>query len=753
MNDNFSPMDIPKAFDNKKTEKPIFELWEQSGYFTPESIKNRNKGKSKKPFVMTLPPPNANGSLHLGHVSGYTYQDLMGRYYRMNGRPTLLLPGKDHAGIQTEVLFDKVLEKKGLKKREIGREKFYEMCYEFCMENSQTARQQEKNIGLSADYAREKFTLDPELSSVIMETFEKMFKEGLIYRGKRIINWCTKDQTSLANIDTEKIEEESFLYHINYKLKDKEGYITVATTRPETMFGDTAVAVNPKDKKYSKLIGSMCVIPIVNKEIPIIADQRIDKSFGTGAVKVTPAHSEVDYEISKDHDLPIVTVINRYGKMIEGLTDKYAGMNINLCREQLVKDLENLGSITKKEAYTHTVSICERCKGKIEPMLQRQWFIDVSKIKGAAVKAVTDKQTKIIPKSQEKLYLRWMDNLEDWNISRQLWWGHRIPVWYCESKEYCDQIAEGDIKPTKDKCGNIFVSIDNKPEICPNCHNKNLEQETDVLDTWFSSGHWPFSTLGGVNGKDYNEFYPTNVMETGFDILFFWIARMMLIGTYRTNKAPFETVYLHGLVTDKEGKKMSKSRGNGVDPHEMIEKYGADAVRFSFVHSNSPAQNYRIYEEKIDSFRKFVNKVWNGSRFAMFQFSSLSEEEKNKVCDLSIESIKSERIKELEAWCKQQTKNIEDKKFGIAAVNIYDFWWHTFCDKFIEDIKNELKANEENKELVINLLAELLKLLKTQLKVMHPFIPFVTEEIWQTLGKMGLLHNEEEFLMIANWPE
>jgi len=746
---------LPKNFLSKDIEHRIYKLWEDSGYFKPE---NHPAVVNEKPFVMTLPPPNANGSLHLGHASGYTNQDLMGRFYRMKGRRVLLLPGKDHAGIQTEVLFTKLLEKKGIKKRELGREKFYEETYAFCIENSEIARGQEKSMGLSADYSREKFTLDPELTKVVMETFRLLLEEGIVYRGKRIINWCVKDQTSLANIDTEMVEENGFLYDIKYPIVDKDGnktkdFITVSTTRPETMFGDTAVAVNPDDERYADLVNKnmRCEIPFTGRNIPFVADHHIDKEFGSGAVKVTPAHSEVDYEIKKNHDLQVIEVIDNYGKMFgEFVPEKYRGMKVEECRRILVEDLESEGLLAKKVEYAHSVPVCERCKGKIEPLLQWQWFVDVSKLKGKAIEAVENGDTVIHPKSQAKEYLRWMNNLEDWCISRQLWWGHQIPVWYCGGKKLADSLQEGNtVTEGESGCGHFFYSLE-KPTKCPKCGGTHLEQETDVFDTWFSSGQWPMSTMGGSGAKDFEQFYPTTVMETAKDILFFWVARMMMLCTYRTGIVPFKHVYLHGLVTDREGKKMSKSRGNGIEPKEMIEKYGADALRFSFLYGNAPAKSYKIYDEKVKSFRNFVNKIWNGARFALMQFETLSDEEKSEVLSLSESDMNTERLNVLEAEGKKITEYIEKYKFGLAASSIYEFWWHTFCDVDIEAIKQQIvEGTVERKR---ELRAELLKMLKIQLKLLHPFVPFVTEEIWQQMKKYDLVSVGEDMLMVARWP-
>ena len=775
-NQNTNQNSIPKSYDPKVVEEKIYKMWENSGYFNPDKMieEYEKRGeKSPKPFVIPLPPPNANDNLHLGHVSGYTYQDIMGRYNRMLGRPTLLLPGKDHAGIQTEVVFEKLLAKKKIKKRELGREEFYKQCYEFCMMNAENARGQEKKIGLSADYSREKFTLDPELSEIVMETFEKMFSEGLIYRGSRIINWCVRCQTALADIDTEHTDKEGVFANFKYPIKDSDQFIEVATTRPETMLGDTGIAVDPKDERYKDLVGKMCIVPFVNREIPIVADYRVDMEFGTGAVKVTPAHSPIDYEIGKDHDLEEISVINRYGKMTEEAGEKYAGMKIKECREQLLIDLEEENLLVKIEPYMHAVTTCERCKRDIEPLIQLQWFVDVQKIKQPAIDAVEEGKTKIYPKSKEKVYLHWMKNLKDWCISRQLWWGHRIPVWYCGGRDLHDELiadpgadfppvegrchpepVEGGQRGVGEGCGHAFFHYGGETlEKCPECGGTNLEQDPDVFDTWFSSGQWPFSTLGGENGDDYEKFYPGDVLETGGDILTFWVARMMLLGTYRTGEPPFHSVYLHGLVTDKHGQKMSKSKGNGIDPTEMREKYGTDALRYSFVFGNAPGQNYRLYEEKINSFKKFINKIWNGSRFAMMQFENLSEAERKEVAKQAESLSGTKWIDTLETQASETTRLLNEYRFGIAAEELYNYWWHTFCDKTIEEIKSAINELPEGDEKRKGLLAELLKMLVTQLKLLHPFIPFVTEEIWQILKSMNLIAEDTDMLMISKWPK
>lgn len=763
-NQNTNQNSIPKSYDPKVVEKKIYKMWEDSGYFNPDKMIEDYEKRGEKvpqPFVIPLPPPNANDNLHLGHVSGYTYQDIMGRYNRMLGRPTLLLPGKDHAGIQTEVVFEKQLAKKKIKKRELGREEFYKQCYEFCMMNAGNARNQEKKIGLSADYSREKFTLDPDLTDIVMETFEKMFNEGLIYRGSRVINWCVRCQTALANIDTEHTEKEGILAHIKYPIKDTDEFIEVATTRPETMLGDTAVAVNPKDEKYKDLIGKTCIIPFVNREVPIIADYRIDMEFGTGAVKVTPAHSPIDYEIGKDHNLEEITVIDKYGRMTNEAGEKYAGMKVKACREQLLKDLEKEGLLVRVESYHHAVTTCERCGSEIEPLIQMQWFVNVQKIKQGAIDAVKKEQTKIYPKTEEKVYSNWMENLNDWCISRQLWWGHQIPIWYCGGRDLHDELIDNP-EATGAGCGNAFYHYGKeKPVKCPQCGGTHLEQDPDVFDTWFSSAQWPYTTLGGLEGEDYKKFYPTDVLATGRDILFFWVARMMMMGIYKTGKPPFHSVYLYGLVTDKHGQKMSKSKGNGIDPTEMIEKYGTDALRYSFVFGNSPGQSYRLYEEKINGFKKFINKIWNGSRFALMQFENLSKDKRQQIAKQAVTIKGTERLDSLNNYIIETTRLLDEFRFGIAAEELYNFWWHIFCDKYIEEIKSAINDlgghteldSESREKKNLKLLAELLRLLITQLKLLHPFIPFVTEEIWQILKSMNLIAEDVDMLMISTWPK
>lgn len=752
MNKSNIQSSIPKTYDSKKVEERIYKLWEESGYLNPDKMieEYKKKGiKPPKPFVIPLPPPNANANLHLGHISGSTYEDLIGRYHRMLGQPTLLLPGKDHAGIQTEVVFEKHLAKKGIKKRDLGREEFFKQCYEFSMMNAEIARRQEKKVGLSADYTREKFTLDPDLTKIVMETFEKMFNEGLIYRGSRIINWCVRCQTALSDIDTEHEEKKGIMARIKYPIKDSDEFIEVATTRPETMLGDTAVAVDPNDKQYKALVGKTCIVPIINREVPIIADFRVDMEFGTGAVKVTPAHSPIDYEIGKNHNLEEITVIDKYGRMTAAAGEKYVGMKVKECREELLKDLENEGFLASVEPYSHAITTCERCRGEIEPLIQKQWFIAIDKIKQPAIDAVAQNKTKIYPKSKEKVYMHWMENLKDWCISRQLWWGHQIPVWYCGGRDLYDELMENPDAQGYG-CGYAFVKYDGKPDKCPRCGREKLEQDPDVFDTWFSSGQWPYSTLGGPEGEDFKKFYPADVLETGGDILFFWVARMMLLGIYRTGKPPFHTVYLHGLVTDREGQKMSKSRGNAIDPHEMMERYGTDALRYSYVFGNAPGRNYRLYEEKIKGFRNFINKIWNGSRFTIMQFENLTKLERAEIAKLSLETTPTPRTKSLQKYTINTTRLIDEFKFGIAAEELYDFWWHTFCDRYIEEIKDSIQTIKGKHRF---LLAELLHLLITQLKLLHPFVPFITEEIWQILKEMNLIAEDAEMIMISKWPE
>lgn len=745
--------EISKTFDSNEKELQIYSLWEESGYSNPDNMEEYLKTKGidiKNTFTITLPPPNANGNLHLGHVCGYSFHDVMGRYMRMTGHPTLLLPGKDHAGIQTESVFSKVLENEGKDKREMGRDAFYKATYEFCLQNVENAREQEKRIGLSADYSREFFTLDPRLTKIVYQTFYKMFEDGLVYRDKRIINQCPSCKTALADVDTEHEERRGIFAYITYpfvneddrklakELLGTEG-LTVATTRPETMLGDTAVAVNPDDDRYKSFIGKNVLLPIANREIPIIAVEDVDMELGTGALKVTPAHSPIDFEIGKKNDLPIVNVIDEEGKMEGDIPERFKGMNTIDCSKALCKELDGLGLLIKIENIKHDVSICERCKTPIEPIISNQWYLNVEPLAKRALEEIKKGYTGVIPTGQQKALEHFYENIQPWCISRQLWWGQRIPVWYSGGKKLYDWRLENpqkDISEYEKDTGNILNGTGQifLGEDMPESKNGEIwEQEEDVFDTWFSSGQWPFSTLGGPDGEDFSKYYPTQMMIHARDILFWWSARMIMMGLYRTDKVPFSKVFLTGMILASDGSKMSKSKGNGIEPKEVFEKYGADALRLWYYSDALPGSNAPLREEKIKGNRNFVNKVWNASRFILM---NIDDSELEEIASSKIST--GQRINENTEHIKKVMNYIERYQFNLGAESIREFFWHTFCDRWIEEIKTEIKDAEVGSKERIEKLAELLYLLKENLKIMHPFIPFVTEAVWQELVKLKL---------------
>jgi len=731
---------ISKTFEEK--EKEISSLWESSGLFNPDSMQEYLKGKDievKSSFTITLPPPNANGNLHLGHMCGYSFHDAIGRYMRMTGHPTLLLPGKDHAGIQTETAFTKELQKQGKNKWEMGREEFYKQCYDFCMKNASNARNQEKNIGLSADFSREFFTLDPRLTKIVYETFEMMFKQGMVFRDKRIVNVCPYCKTALADIDTEHEERRGIFAYIKYLVKgSKDEYIMVATTRPETMLGDTAVAVNPKDSRYKKYIGKAVILPIQNKEIPIIEDDSVDMELGTGAVKVTPAHSPIDFDLGKKHNLEIVNVIDENGIMIGDIPEKYIGLDTISCSKQLCQDLDELGLLEDIQNIKHEVAICERCKTPVEPIISNQWYVDVTDLANKSLEALHSGRVKVIPEGQQRALEFFFENIKPWCISRQLWWGQRIPVWYSGGKKLYDWLLENKGKEVKDfeKEFNTKVNGDGSIHIGENPPSESNEwkAETDMFDTWFSSGQWPYSTLGGPDGEDFKKYYPTQMMIHARDILFWWSARMLMMGIYRTGEVPFNTIFLTGMILASDGSKMSKSKGNGIEPQEVFDKYGADSLRLWYYSDALPGSNAPIREEKIKGNRNFVNKIWNASRFIMMniQDSEIEAIGKNEV-DTNLERVKNTR-----EHVKQVSKYIEKYQFNLGAESIREFFWHKLCDKWIEEIKEEIKEEKEGSEKRVSKLAELLYILKENLKIMHPFIPYITESVWQELVKLKL---------------
>lgn len=709
---------ISTTYDPKEFEERIYKTWEENKYFTPVVDKN------KKPYSIVMPPPNITGKLHLGHALDNTLQDMLIRFKRMQGFETLWLPGQDHASIATEVKVENELLKQGLKKKEMGREAFLEKVWEWTDEYRERIRTQLKKMGCSADFTREAFTMDEHLDKAVKHVFVKLYNEGLIYQGNRITNWCPKCQTALSDAEIEYEEQNGHFWHINYPLKDGSGFLEIATTRPETLLGDTAVAVNPNDDRFKHLIGKTLILPLVEREIPIVGDEYVDIEFGTGAVKITPAHDPNDFEVGKRHNLPEIRVMDDKG-FINEKGGKYAGLERYEARKAMVKDLEELGLLVKVKDHTHNVSTHDRCGTVIEPIISKQWYVKMDSLAEPAIEVVKNKGTKFIPERFEKTYFNWMENIQDWCISRQLWWGHRIPVWYCND------------------CGHINVSETEVTE-CSKCGSHNLTQETDVLDTWFSSALWPFSTLGWPEKtEDLAYFYPTNTLVTGYDIIFFWVARMIFSGIHNMGETAFENVLIHGIIRDSEGRKMSKSLGNGVDPLEVIDTYGADALRFMLVTGNAPGNDIRYYPERVESARNFANKIWNASRFVMM---NLNREIMDKYKDCKEYSLADKWIlSNLNTLVKEVTENMDNFELGIALQKVYDFMWTEFCDWYIELVKPVLYGEDEKaKGIVYNVL---FNVLETGLKLLHPVMPFITEEIFTHLN------DKEETITLSAWPE
>jgi len=709
---------IEKNYDPKEFEERLYAWWEEKGFFTPQV------DKDKKPFTIVMPPPNITGKLHLGHALDNTLQDILIRTKRMQGYNTLWLPGEDHASIATEVKVENELLKQGLKKKEMGREAFLEKVWEWTNEYRAKIRGQIRKMGCSVDFTRESFTMDENLNHAVREVFVKLYNDGLIYKGNRITNWCPKCMTAISDAEIEFEEQEGHFWHIKYPVVGTDEFLEIATTRPETMLGDTAVAVNPKDPRYTHLVGKTIMLPIVNREIPIVADDYVDVEFGTGAVKITPAHDPNDYQIGKRHNLEQIVILNEDATISDGY-GKYSGLDRYEARKVIVEDLDKAGLLVKIKDHAHNVGTHDRCKTTVEPMLSEQWYVKMESLAKPAIDAVKKNKTKFVPERFDKTYFNWMENIQDWCISRQLWWGHRIPVWYCKD------------------CGEVIVSV-NAPTNCTKCGSLNLKQDKDVLDTWFSSALWPFSTLGWPNDtEDLKQFYPTSVLVTGYDIIFFWVARMIFSGIYNLGEVPFETVVIHGMVRDDQGRKMSKSLGNGIDPLDIIDQYGADALRFSLATGNSPGSDIRFYESRVEAARNFANKIWNASRFVMMNNNrELMERYKNNnnytIADKWILSRMNTVVKEV-------TENIEKYEIGIALQKTHDFMWTEFCDWYIELVKPVLYAEDcEAKGIVLNVLN---KVLKTGLKLLHPVMPFITEEIYTHLD------NEYESITISKWPE
>ncbi len=688
---------LETKYDPKQVEDRIYNGWEEKGCFHAKV--NRNK----KPFTIVIPPPNVTGQLHMGHALDETLQDILIRYHRMKGEEALWLPGTDHAGIATQIRVEEFLRKEeGLTRYDLGREKFLERVWDWKKKYGDTIINQLKKLGSSCDWERERFTMDERYSKAVREVFVNLYEKGLIYQGSRIINWCPSCTTALSDAEVDYTEQAGHFWHIKYPVKDSDEYVVIATTRPETLLGDTAVAVHPDDKRYSDLIGKMLVLPLMNREIPVIADEYVDKEFGTGAVKITPAHDPNDFEVGLRHNLEQIKIFNDDATVNE-LGGKYAGMDRYAARKQIVQDLQQLGLLVKTEQHTHNVGQCYRCSSTVEPIISKQWFVKMKPLAKPALDAVVEGKVKFVPERFSKIYINWMENVHDWCISRQLWWGHRIPAFFCPD------------------CNEMVVSKEDIT-VCPKCGGK-MEQDEDVLDTWFSSALWPFATLGWPEKTDdLDYFYPTNVLVTGYDIIFFWVARMIFSGIEHTGTVPFDTVFIHGIVRDSQGRKMSKSLGNGIDPLEIIDKYGADALRFTLATGNSPGNDMRFYTERVEASRNFANKIWNASRFVLMNLG----ENASGILPENLELEDKWIVGRLNTVAREVTENLERFELGIAVQKLYDFIWDEFCDWYIELVKPRLGSDKNPQNVLVYVLSNILKLL-------HPFMPFITEEIFSYL--------------------
>ena len=712
---------MPKAYEPQKAESKWYQFWLDKGYFRAEV------DPEKKPFVVIMPLPNVTGGLHMGHVCFLTPEDVMTRWHRMKGDSALWLPGIDHAGIAAQVVVEKQLAEEGTNRHEMGREKFLERMYDWAQECRRTITKQEQRVGSSCDWSRERFTLEEGPSRAVRTAFVRLYEKGLIYRGERIINWCPRCATALSDLETDHKDIQGNLYYVRYPLEGSKEFITVATTRPETILGDTAVAVNPGDGRFKGMVGKKVILPAVKRVIPIIADEAVDPEFGTGAVKITPAHDPVDFEVAQRHNLPLVNILNPDVTMNES-AGKYVGLDRFKCREAILADLERDGQLVKIEPYGHSVGHCMRCQTVIEPIASQQWFVNTRPLAGPAIEAVQAGRISIIPERFTKVYLNWMENIRDWCISRQLWWGHRIPVWYCRG------------------CGGITVSVD-EPKACAKCGSANIEQDPDVLDTWFSSALWTHSTLGWPDDtEDLGYFYPTTVMETGYDIIFFWVARMIMMGLEDTGDIPFSTVYLHGLLRDEKGEKMSKVRGNVLDPLDTMDKYGTDALRFALTNDISPGNDINLTASRLEAGRNFANKLWNATRFVVRSLGTGGGELKIQQNLLPVEDRWI--LSRLSGTIANVTRLMENFQFGEALRQLHDFLWGEFCDWYIEFAKIRLGSKEEPSPVPV-----LVHVLETSLRLLHPFMPFVTEELWQNLRKrLPADWAETESIMIAAYP-
>jgi valyl-tRNA synthetase len=710
--------ELPKVYEPREVEGRVYEMWEKNGCF------EGHRDPDKRPFTIVMPPPNVTGQLHMGHAMDCTLQDILIRFKRMQGYAALWVPGTDHAGIATQIKVEEELRKsEGLTRYDLGREKFLERVWDWKHKFGNRIVEQQKKLGASCDWSRARFTMDEGLSNAVRHVFVSLYNKGLIYKGSRIINWCPHCVTALSDAEVEYKEKPGHLWHIRYPIAGEEGrYVTVATTRPETMLGDTGVAVNPEDGRYRDIVGKKCILPLVNKEIPIVADAYVDMEFGTGCVKMTPAHDPNDFEVGLRHNLESIRVLDDNGKVVEGY-GRYSGMDRYEARKAIVADLEEGGYLVKVEEHTHNVGTCYRCGTDVEPIISAQWFVKMEPLAREALRVVNDGEVKFVPDRFSKIYTNWMENVHDWCISRQLWWGHRIPAWTCED------------------CGGMTVS-ETDPTECQHCHSTHIHQEEDVLDTWFSSALWPFSTLGWPDegSEDFKYFYPTDVLVTGYDIIFFWVARMIFSACEHAGKPPFHTVFIHGLVRDDKGRKMSKSLGNGIDPLEMADQYGADALRFNLITGNSPGNDMRFYTERCEAMRNFANKIWNASRFLMMNLTI-------DRCELPdrLELEDKWILSKLNSVIPEVTENMERYELGVAAQKVYDFIWDSYCDWYIELTKTRLQGEDEDSKLRAQQV--LCYVLTETLKLLHPFMPFITEEIWQALPHSG------DYLMLQQWPQ
>ncbi|MEG2814651.1 MAG: valine--tRNA ligase [Oscillospiraceae bacterium] len=707
--------ELSKVYEPQEAEKRIYEMWEKAGAF--KGIRD----PEKKPFTIVMPPPNVTGQLHMGHAMDATLQDILIRYKRMKGFAALWVPGYDHAGIATQIKVEEALRAEGKTRYDLGREKFLDRVWEWKEKYGNRIVEQQKKLGASCDWERSRFTMDEGCSKAVREVFVSLYEKDLIYKGSRIINWCPHCTTALSDTEVEYKDKPGHLWHLRYPLTDGSGYVVVATTRPETMLGDTGIAVNPNDTRYTHLVGKTCMLPLMNREIPIVADDYCDMAFGTGCVKMTPAHDPNDFEVGLRHNLEVIRVLDDNGAINE-LGGKYQGLDRYEARKVIVADLEALGLVEKIEEHQHNVGTCYRCGTDVEPIISAQWFVKMEPLAKEALRVVYDGEVRFVPERFSKNYTGWMENVRDWCISRQLWWGHQIPAWYCAD------------------CGHMTVSREDATE-CEHCHSKNISRDEDVLDTWFSSALWPFSTLGWPEKtEDLDFFYPTDVLVTAYDIIFFWVARMIFSGCEHTKRPPFHTVFIHGLIRDDKGRKMSKSLGNGIDPLEMIDKYGCDALRFNLVTGNSPGTDMRFYTERCEAMRNFANKIWNASRFVMMNLTI-------DKCELP-EKLETEDkwiLSKLNSVVAEVSDNMDKFELGVAAQKVYEFIWDSYCDWYIELTKPRLNSGNEADNIAAQKV--LLYVLTEILKLLHPFMPFITEEIWQALPHDG------DLLMLQSFPE